>query len=56
MGSSRGGKIINDRMQLLNLIPTGGQIHDREIAIELFANIEIEDKKVLADKAYKNLN
>ena len=41
IGSSRGGKntkghvLINERMQLLNVILTGGQIHDSEPAIEL---------------------
>ena len=58
IGVSRGGKntkvhvLINDRMQLLNVILTGGNIHDSEPAIELFDNVDIAGKKVLADKAY----
>ena len=36
------------------VILTGGQIHDSEPAIELFDNIEIAGKKILADKAYSS--
>ena len=58
IGSSRGGKntkihvLINERMQLLNVVLTGGHIHDSESALELFAGIDLAGKKVLADKAY----
>ena len=58
IGVSRGGKntkvhvLINDRMQLMSVVLTGGNIHDSETAIELFDNVDIEGKKVLADKAY----
>ena len=58
IGVSRGGKntkihvLINERMQVLNVILTGGEIHDSEPAIDLFAEIELNGKKVLADKAY----
>ena len=58
IGSSRGGKnikvhvLINERMQLLNVILTGGHIHDSQQAIELFNNVEIAGKKILANKAY----
>ena len=31
---------------------TGGQIHDSQPAIALLEGIELENKKVLADKAY----
>ena len=34
------------------MILTGGNIHDSEPAIELFDNIEIAGKKILADKVY----
>ena len=36
----------------MNVILTGGNIHDSESAIELFDNIEIAGKKIQADKAY----
>ena len=58
IGVSRGGKntkihvIINERMQLLSVSLTGGHIHDSEPALDLFAEIELNGKKVLADKAY----
>ena len=58
IGVSRGGKntkvhvLINERMQLLNVILTGGNIHDSEPAIELFAGVNLKGKKILADKAY----
>ncbi len=57
IGSSRGGKntkvhvLINDRMQLLKEILTGGQIHDSEPAIALLKGIKLKGKKILADKA-----
>ena len=60
IGSSRGGKntkvhvLINERMQLLNVILTGGQIHDSEPAIELLKSVALKGKKILADKAYSN--
>ena len=58
IGSSRGGKntkihvLINERMQLLNVILTGGQVHDSEPALALLSGIELGGKKILADKAY----
>ena len=58
IGTSRGGKntkvhvLINERMQLINVVLTGGQIHDSEPALDLFAGIDLAGKKVLADKAY----
>ena len=58
IGSSRGGKntkvhvIINERMQLLGVVLTGGQIHDSEPALDLLAGIDLAGKKLLADKAY----
>ena len=60
IGVSRGGKntkihvLINERMQLLRVILTGGQIHDSEPALELFEGIELTGKKILADKAYSS--
>ena len=58
IGVSRGGKttkihvLINERMQLMNVILTGGQIHDSEPALALFADVELSGKNVLADRAY----
>ena len=58
IGSSRGGKntkvhvLINDRMQLLKVMLTGGQVHDSEPALSLLCGIELGGKKILADKAY----
>ena len=58
IGTSRGGKntkihvLINEKMQLLNVILTGGQIHDSEPALALFADIDFSGKNVLADRAY----
>ena len=61
IGSSRGGKntkihvLINERMQLLNVILTGGQVHDSEPDLALLSGIELGGKKILADKAYSCL-
>ena len=44
--------LLNERMQLLNVVLTGGQIHDSATVFELFAGIEFEGKKVLAERAY----
>ena len=58
IGSSRGGKntkihvLINERMQLLKVILTGGQVHDSEPALALLSSVELTGKKILADKAY----
>ena len=58
IGVSRGGKntkvhvLINERMQLLKVILTSGQVHDSEPALALLSGIELGGKKVLADKAY----
>ena len=58
IGASRGGKntkvhvLIKDKMQLLNLILTGGQIHDSEEAVNLLKGINLKGKTILADKAY----
>ena len=58
IGASRGGKntkihvLLNERMQLMNVILTGGQVHDSEKAIELFAGIKLAGKKILGDKAF----
>ena len=60
IGSSRGGKntkvhvLINERMQLLNMILTGGQVHDSEAAVALLKGIKLKGKKILADKAYSS--
>ncbi len=58
IGVSRGGKntkvhvLINERMQLLKVILTGGQVHDSEPAIELLKGVTLKGKTILADKAY----
>ena len=58
IGASRGGKntkvhvLINERMQLLNLILTGGHVHDSEAAVALLKGITLKGKTILADKAY----
>ena len=58
IGSSRGGKntkvhvLINERMQLLNVVLTGGQVHDSEEVTALLKGIKLTGKKILADKAY----
>ena len=58
IGSSRGGKntkvhvLLDERMQVLNVILSGGHINDSDIALELFAGVDLTGKKVLADRAY----
>ena len=42
----------NERMQLLKVMLTGGQIHDSEPAIELLKSVALKGKTILADKAY----
>ena len=60
IGTSRGGKntkihvLINERMQLMNVVLTGGQIHDSELALELFTDVNLAGKNVLADRAYSS--
>ena len=58
IGASRGGKttkihvLLNERMQLMNVVLTGGQILDSEPALDLLAGVELTNKKVRADRAY----
>ena len=58
IGSSRGGKntkihvLINEKMQVVNVVLTRGQINDSDRALELFAGVDLTGKKVLADRAY----
>lgn len=58
IGVSRGGKttkvhaLVNENFQLINVILTGGEVHDSECAIDLLSEVEIEGKAVLADKAF----
>ena len=60
IGVSRGGKntkvhvLINERMQLLKVVLTGGQIHDSEPVFDLFDDVELVGKTILADKAYSS--
>ena len=55
---SRGGKntkihaLVNEHFQLINVILTGGDIHDSECAIDLLSAVELDGKAVLADKAF----
>ena len=39
-------------MQLLNVVLTGGQIHDSEAVVALLKGIKLKGKTILADKAY----
>ena len=56
IGISRGGKttkihaLVNENFQLLQVILSGGQVGDNEIAIKLFGNLNIEGKNILGDK------
>ena len=58
IGASRGGKntkihvLLNERMQLLNVVLTGGHIHHSQPVFELFEGIKLSGKAVLADRAY----
>lgn len=60
IGVSRGGKttkvhvLINERMQLLKVVLTGGQIHDSKAALALLSGVELGGKTILADKAYSS--
>ena len=60
IGSSRGGNntkihaLLNERMQVFNVVLSGGQINDSEKAIELFENVNLAGKTILADKAYSS--
>ena len=60
IGSSRGGKntkinvLLTDRMQVLKVILTGGQVHDSESAYALLKGIRLTGKTILADKAYSS--
>ena len=58
IGASRGGNntkihvIVNEKMQLMSVSLTGGNVHDSEPAIALFEGVDLGGKTVLADKAY----
>ena len=58
IGVSRGGKttkihaLVNENFQLINVILTGGDVHDSECAIDLLSAVELDGKSVLADKAF----
>ena len=60
IGISRGGKttkihsLVNEKFQLLNITLTAGNVNDSECAIELLQAVQIEGKKVLADRAYSS--
>ena len=58
IGSSRGGKntkihvLLNERMQVVNVVLSGGHINDSDKALELLTDIDLAGKKLLADRAY----
>ena len=58
IGVSRGGKntkihvLINDKMELLSFLLTGGEVFDSKVAIDLLKTVDLTDKTVLADRAY----
>ena len=58
IGISRGGKttkihaLVNENFQLINLILTGGDVHDSACAIDLLSAVKLEGKAFLADKAF----
>ena len=58
IGVSRGGKttkihaLVNENFQLINVILTGGDVHDSECAIDLLSAVKLDGKSVLADKAF----
>lgn len=60
IGISRGGKttkihvLVNEKFQLVKVMLTGGQVHDSECALDLFSNINIAGKTILADRAYSS--
>ena len=60
IGASRGGKnskvhvIVNEKMQLMSVSLTEGNVHDSEPAISLFDCVELDGKTVLADRAYSS--
>ena len=62
IGVSRGGKntkihaLVNEKMELLSFILTGGEVFDSKVAVELLKTVEITDKTVLADRAYGAVN
>ena len=41
-------------MQLLNVVLTGGHLHDSEPALELLKGVALKGKIFLADKAYSS--
>ena len=41
-------------MQMINVVLTGGQVHDSKKAIELFEKINLKGKCVLADRAFSS--
>jgi transposase len=58
IGVSRGGKttkihaLVNEHFQLIKVLLTGGQVNDSEVAIDLLEGIDLQDKTVLADRAF----
>ena len=58
IGVSRGGKntkinaIVNEKMELLSFILTGGEVFDSKVAIDLLKTVDITEKTLLADRAY----
>ena len=56
IGSSRGGKntkvhvLINEKMQLLKVVLTGGNIHDSEATVALLKGIKIKNYRHIATR------
>ena len=44
--------IVNENFQFLKVILIGGEVHDSKCAVDLLSAVELEDKTVLADKAF----
>ena len=58
IGLSRGGKntkihaLVNEKMELLSFILTGGEVFDSKVAVSLLESIDIAHCTALADRAY----
>ena len=58
IGASRGGKntkihvLLNEKMRVINVVLSVGNINDADKALELFAGVNLVGQKVLADRAY----
>ena len=46
--------VINENFQLLQVILSGGQVGDNEVAIKLFENLNIEGKNIFSQKWFQH--